>query len=138
MYGSAPYGQPAPPMYPNAAEMPPGQPQAQPVAYVAPTAQPVAYSAPAPVVQPVPAVVPVQPISLGSSSVMCVCPSCHATITTTTIYEAGALCWLLCFGLFLFGFCLGCCLIPFCINDCKDVVHKCPNCNALIGKYTRL
>jgi len=92
-------------------------------AYVAPVAQPV---------------VPIQPITLGASSVMCVCPSCHATITTTIIYEAGGLCWLLCIGLFIFGFCLGCCLIPFCINDCKDVVHKCPNCNAMIGKYSRL
>jgi len=129
-----PAGQP--PMYPNAAEMPPGQPA--PVAYAPAPAQPVAYAAPAPVAvaQPVPAVV--QPLSLGASSVMCVCPACHATITTTTIYEAGGLCWLLCILLFLFGFCLGCCLIPFCINDCKDVVHKCPNCNALIGKYSRM
>ena len=73
-------------MYPNAAEMPPGQPQ--PVAYQA-APQPVAYQpAPVPVAAPV---VPVQPISLGPTSVLCVCPSCHATVTTTTIYEAGGI-----------------------------------------------
>jgi len=142
-YNSQPYGQPGqPPMYPNAAEMP----AAQPVPYqAAPAPQPVAYAQPAQVVvQPVvaaPAPVAssiVQPISLGASSVMCVCPSCRATVTTTTVYEAGGLCWLICFGCLFFGLWLGCCLIPFCINECKDVVHKCPNCNALIGKYKRL
>ena len=126
MYSQAAYGQPV--MYPNAAGMPPPQPMPG-------VPQPVVYAQP-PVPAPMPA--PVQPLHLGPGSVMCVCPACHATITTTTVYEAGGLCWLVCLLLCIFGFVLGCCLIPFCINDCKDVVHKCPNCNALIGKYTRL
>lgn len=125
VYSQVPYGQP----------VQPGQPVMYPGAAVAP--QPVAY-APAPAPMPAPMPAPVQPLHLGPSSTMCVCPACHATITTTTVYEAGGLCWLICLLLCVFGFVLGCCLIPFCINECKDVVHKCPNCNALIGKYTRL
>lgn len=43
--------------------------------------------------------------------------------------------------LFIILFCrlwLGCCLIPFCINGAKDVVHSCPNCQRMVGRYTRM
>jgi len=43
--------------------------------------------------------------------------------------------------LFIIFFCrlwLGCCLIPFCINGAKDVVHSCPNCQRMVGRYNRM
>lgn len=69
---------------------------------------------------------------------MCVCPACHATVSTSTVYKPGAMCILLCVVLCLFGLVLGCCLIPFCIDSVKDVIHKCPNCGAVIARYNRL
>lgn len=30
-----------------------------------------------------------------------------------------------------------CCLIPCCIDECMDVHHTCPNCQAYLGRYRR-
>ena len=66
------------------------------------------------------------------------CPKCNADIMTATTYEVGMLTWLACGGMCLVGLWLGCCLIPFCVDACKDVVHTCPNCQQMVGKYSRL
>ncbi|KAK3090159.1 hypothetical protein FSP39_009559 [Pinctada imbricata] len=66
------------------------------------------------------------------------CPFCQATITTSTSYETGTITWLVAGILLLIGLWLGCCLIPFCLDGCKDVIHRCPNCNQVVGKYTRM
>ena len=133
MYSQTSYVAP-PPTAPVSQTMPP----AQPVQYVAGAPPPVVAGAPAPVVVVQQSTTAPLPANLGPSSMMCVCPSCHSTITTTTVYETGTLCWVICLIMLLFGLWLGCCLIPFCVDGCKDVVHKCPNCNALIGRYKRL
>ena len=39
-----------------------------------------------------------------------------------------------CMGLFAMGFQAGCCLIPYCVDDLKDVVHKCNRCNHVLGR----
>ncbi|XP_062581068.1 LITAF domain-containing protein-like [Saccostrea cucullata] len=72
------------------------------------------------------------------TSVPMQCPYCRANITTSTSYETGTLTWIICGVLILFGLWLGCCLIPFCIDGCKDVIHTCPNCNQVVGKYNRM
>lgn len=61
-----------------------------------------------------------------------VCPYCHATVVTQLKYQAGGLSFLLCV---LFPLC-GC--IPFCVNECKDVEHHCPNCGSWVGLYRRI
>lgn len=66
------------------------------------------------------------------------CGHCQADIVTSLTYESGALCWIICGVLLLFGLWLGCCLIPFCIDGCKDVIHTCPNCQQTVGKFSRL
>ncbi|XP_062610125.1 lipopolysaccharide-induced tumor necrosis factor-alpha factor homolog [Saccostrea cucullata] len=66
------------------------------------------------------------------------CQYCSAEITTSTTYETGTLTWVIAGILLLFGLWLGCCLIPFCVDGCKDVVHRCPSCQQVVGKFNRM
>mmetsp|Transcript_8506 Transcript_8506/g.19569 ORF Transcript_8506/g.19569 Transcript_8506/m.19569 type:complete len:119 (-) Transcript_8506:65-421(-) len=61
------------------------------------------------------------------------CPNCRTQQTSYTQTEAGLGTWLISGGICLFGGWLGCCLIPFCIDDCKDTIHKCPHCHFVVG-----
>ncbi|XP_021348900.1 cell death-inducing p53-target protein 1 homolog [Mizuhopecten yessoensis] len=74
---------------------------------------------------------------LREASARCYCPHCHADIMTSTTYTAGNLVWISFILMFFFGFWL-CCFIPFCVDGCKDVVHNCPNCGAVVGRYSRM
>lgn len=33
---------------------------------------------------------------------------------------------------------LGYCCVPFCLDDCKDVHHHCPECRHVLGVYKRV
>ncbi|ESO06654.1 hypothetical protein HELRODRAFT_160844 [Helobdella robusta] len=119
------------PAYPPAA---PGYQPAPPPGYPQPTAPgypPGGVQTTVIVQQPFVGRVPEHPFST-------VCPNCRAQIVTHVDYQSGALVWLICLGLVLFGLVFGCCLIPFCINGLKDASHTCPQCKAMIGKYSRL
>ncbi|XP_070580672.1 LITAF domain-containing protein-like [Ptychodera flava] len=85
-----------------------------------------------------PTVTVVAPLMLRDVPISCNCPTCHQNIVTNVEFKVGGLTWIICCFLWLIGLGLGCCLIPFCVNSCKDAVHTCPNCNSLIGKYSRL
>ena len=65
------------------------------------------------------------------------CPNCNTEILTTTQKSLGTFQMLVAGGLCCFGFAL-CFYIPFCIDDWKDVLHTCPNCNYGIGKFKKL
>jgi lipopolysaccharide-induced tumor necrosis factor-alpha factor len=62
------------------------------------------------------------------------CPHCQSQIQTSIRSEPGPLAWIigavLCFTMF---WCCAC--IPCCIDDLNQVEHKCPNCNAFLGRY---
>lgn len=60
------------------------------------------------------------------------CPHCHAEICTRVKYREGATTHIAALLCCIIGGLL-CCWIPYCIDDCKDAVHECPNCNMQIG-----
>ncbi|VIO87312.1 Uncharacterized protein BM_BM9194 [Brugia malayi] len=74
----------------------------------------------------------------GPHSCAMTCPSCNKAIVTETHTHAGLLSFTICGILLLFGCWLGCCLIPFCVKDCLDVNHTCPNCKILLGSYKKI
>jgi len=86
-------------------------------------------------------VVMTQPVTVlqmfRESPLRVTCQFCHADVVTSIYYENGTLVWLACFFIFLF-FPLGCCLIPFCMDNMKDVVHRCPSCHQQVGRYNRM
>merc|ERR1711970_1306141 len=72
--------------------------------------------------------------SFGKDPVTTVCKNCGANITTSTTTETGLVAWISA-GV-LCGVGLWCCFwIPLTMNSLKDVTHKCPNCNVVVGKH---
>merc|ERR1712154_449488 len=76
----------------------------------------------------------VQAPSFGKDPVSTVCMSCHANITTSTNSETGTIA-LLTAGLLCFFGCWCCAWVPFCMDSMKDVGHRCPQCNRIVGRY---
>ncbi|KAI6191423.1 Lipopolysaccharide-induced TNF factor [Aphelenchoides bicaudatus] len=74
----------------------------------------------------------------GPRPVSVTCPQCHQNVITHVRYSPGLLAWLICAGCVIFGCIFGCCLIPFCVDDCQDCEHQCPNCHAFLGQYKRI
>ncbi|CAL8354784.1 unnamed protein product [Boreogadus saida] len=65
------------------------------------------------------------------------CALCEATCVTSVTYKNGALTWVLCGVLGIFGI-WPFCLIPLCCDDCKDVEHRCPNCQNVVHVHKRI
>lgn len=141
--GPPPMG-PSPP-YPMQQQPPPQQPAPM---YYPP--QPTGYPSPPPQHQQQQTVVIQQATAIvvapgyGYNPIRVSCPHCQAEVVTAVEYEVGGMAWLICgiivlVGLFIFfPVLLGCCFIPFCINDCKDAVHICPNCRQTLARVPRM
>ncbi|XP_052105361.1 LITAF domain-containing protein-like [Mytilus californianus] len=66
------------------------------------------------------------------------CQSCGADILTSTHYETGTMTWVVAGVMCIIGLWIGCCLIPFILDACKDVIHTCPSCHKMVGRYNRM
>ncbi|KAA0192487.1 Lipopolysaccharide-induced tumor necrosis factor-alpha factor [Fasciolopsis buskii] len=81
---------------------------------------------------------PEELLDLGSMPSLTYCEHCHEKAITEVSYHTGRITWVVCGVVALMGGILGCCLIPFCVNNCKDVVHRCPQCTEIIGVHRRM
>ncbi|KAL7641527.1 UNVERIFIED_CONTAM: hypothetical protein RMT77_007398 [Armadillidium vulgare] len=70
---------------------------------------------------------------LGPDSVRVTCPHCGADMSTTVIKDPSIAAYVSALVLFLVGCVCGCCLIPFCMDSCKNVEHRCAHCKKFVG-----
>lgn len=66
------------------------------------------------------------------------CPFCRQYVTTEVTTKAGSAAYIVCFISILFCCIAGCCLLPFCLDRCKDVIHRCPKCRSHIQTCKKL
>lgn len=80
----------------------------------------------------------VAPVQFGPYPMRFTCPSCNAHVMTETHSTPGLLTYILSGALcFLAGYLL-CCLVPCCVRECKDIEHRCPNCQHRLGLFKRI
>ena len=60
------------------------------------------------------------------------CYSCSKPEVSQAKYKMGTCSWIWCVGLFFTLPILSC--VPCCFDDCKDVVHACPECGMEVGR----
>ncbi|XP_033885667.3 LITAF domain-containing protein [Acipenser ruthenus] len=132
-FPSAPYQANQMNAYPSGQQMPyPVNPGVNAMTYPPPPP----YSLAGEQLPTVPPVVVTQPLTDLPGMALCI--HCQQQVRTTTEHQAGALTWVVCGFICLFVGCLGCCLIPFCVDSCKDVEHRCPTCKQLLHIHKRL
>ncbi|PKK73457.1 hypothetical protein RhiirC2_847620 [Rhizophagus irregularis] len=80
--------------------------------------------------------IPLAKANLSTMPAITTCPHCNDIVLSYIEYKNGSCTWLSCF--ILSHMLVAACFIPFCVNDLKDVVHYCPNCNKIMAIYSRL
>mmetsp|Transcript_32646 Transcript_32646/g.32356 ORF Transcript_32646/g.32356 Transcript_32646/m.32356 type:complete len:211 (+) Transcript_32646:9-641(+) len=73
---------------------------------------------------------PVQTTSWGNTPQQAYCPTCNKNVLTIIRNQPGAMTWIFC--LIIFCVFWPCSCLPFCMPQCMDVIHRCPNCFALL------
>ena len=66
----------------------------------------------------------------GDVPVRTLCPQCRKPVLTQVSHTVGLGTWLIALVLLLLP---PLCFLPFFINACKDIEHKCPSCGNTIG-----
>ncbi|KOB71988.1 Lipopolysaccharide-induced tumor necrosis factor-alpha factor [Operophtera brumata] len=77
-----------------------------------------------------PAVIVTQ--QMGPRPTHVTCKSCHADVVTRVEANATTRTHLFALILCLIG-CWPCVCVPYCVDDCMNANHYCPNCNSYIG-----
>jgi len=77
----------------------------------------------------------VQVMNLGPRSTRMHCPHCGADVETRVKFNPGRMTHLA--AIILCLLCWPCVCVPYCIDDCMDADHDCPNCDRHIGTYRR-
>ena len=109
---------------------PPGYvpPNQVPVPQQAPVIYPL--SAPA----PAPSTIIITNVPLGRDRCYMNCPKCCARVLTETTEKNHRMAHIWCCLLMCLG-CPCCSCLPYCMDSCKVVRHKCPNCKAKLGSF---
>ncbi|XP_050432165.1 LITAF domain-containing protein-like [Adelges cooleyi] len=76
-------------------------------------------------------------VPVGPHSTRMVCISCRREITTHTAKKPSIMAYVSSVVCCAFGCFWGPCLIPFCMDSCMNVEHKCPECKTFLGQYRR-
>lgn len=80
----------------------------------------------------------VQPVQFGPYPMRFTCPHCNAHVMTETHSTPGLLTYILSGALCVLAGYLLCCLVPCCVRECKDIEHRCPNCQHKLGLFKRI
>lgn len=80
----------------------------------------------------------VQQVQFGPYPMRYTCPNCGAHVMTETHSTPGLLTYILSGALFILTWYLCCCLVPCCVRECKDIEHRCPNCQHKLGLFKRI
>uniref|UniRef100_A0A6G1SMU6 Lipopolysaccharide-induced tumor necrosis factor-alpha factor n=1 Tax=Aceria tosichella TaxID=561515 RepID=A0A6G1SMU6_9ACAR len=80
----------------------------------------------------------VQSIQFGPYPMRYTCPHCNAHVMTETHSTPGLLTYILSGALCILAGYLLCCLLPCCVRECKDIEHRCPNCQQRLGLFKRI
>lgn len=134
MNGKSDY--PPPPVY-----SPPGQDppvQMQPSVKASAPPPPGMLTSPPPTQQTTVVYQTVTPPQFGPYPMRFTCPYCNAHVMTETTSTPGVLTWIISGVLCLVASFACCCLVPFCIRECKDIEHRCPNCHHGLGFFKRI
>merc|ERR1712042_169042 len=123
--GYPPQQQPGyPPQQPGYPPAQPGYPPQQP-GYPPGAPQPTTVVVQQPVV--------VTTTTFGENSQNIICSNCRANVMTSQEYTGGTCMWVAVGVLCLF--CCPCSWVPCVMDGCKDVIHRCPSCQAEVGVY---
>lgn len=80
----------------------------------------------------------VQPVQFGPYPMRFTCPHCNAHVMTETHSTPGLLTYILSGALCIVAWYFLCCLLPCCVRECKDIEHRCPNCQHKLGLFKRI
>uniref|UniRef100_A0A2S2N7C6 Lipopolysaccharide-induced tumor necrosis factor-alpha factor n=1 Tax=Schizaphis graminum TaxID=13262 RepID=A0A2S2N7C6_SCHGA len=76
-------------------------------------------------------------VPVGPHSTRMVCSNCRKEITTKIYKKPSTMAYITSLLCCVFGCFWGPCLIPFCMDQCLNVEHKCPKCEVYLGQYIR-
>jgi len=75
----------------------------------------------------------INPVVFSRHPVQMTCPGCHQVVQSRVSYEIGTGTWVIAGVIGLATGCM-CCFLACLIDACKDAIHACPSCHAILGR----